>query len=209
MSLFRTLSAGVAVAVVTALAVAAPASAHDELLSSTPSSGQVFVAAPAEVTLSFSAEVLAMGAIVVVADAEGRDWVLGEPALDGSVVTATIDPAITVAGYEVRWRVVSSDGHPISGVIPFTIGDALALERDAGSSGAGAGAGDVGAGADVDADAGIETSATNTGGPANIAALARVITIGALGAALAAAVFALIVFLRRRATVPGAGSADR
>uniref|UniRef100_UPI003B39FD74 copper resistance protein CopC n=1 Tax=Pseudactinotalea sp. TaxID=1926260 RepID=UPI003B39FD74 len=26
--------------------------------------------------------------------------------------------------YDIRWRVVSSDGHPISGVIPFSVGDA-------------------------------------------------------------------------------------
>lgn len=28
------------------------------------------------------------------------------------------------AGYEVQWRVVSGDGHPISSTIPFAVGDA-------------------------------------------------------------------------------------
>lgn len=101
---------------------AAPASAHEQLLSTTPTSGERLAAAPAEVTLEFSGEVLTLGAVVIVADAAGTDWAM-DPEIDGRIVTVPLVDGMPDAGYEIRWRVVSADGHPISGLVPFTVGD--------------------------------------------------------------------------------------
>ena len=46
---------------------------------------------------------------------------LGEPTVDATVVTAEILGDMPSADYEARWRVVSSDGHPIDGVVAFTL----------------------------------------------------------------------------------------
>lgn len=108
---------------------AAPASAHDQLLASTPTDGAALDVSPTEVTLQYSDSVLTIGAIVLLVDQDEQNWITGEPSLNGSDVTARIDGTLPAGAYEVRWRVVSADGHPISGLIPFTVGDATPADR--------------------------------------------------------------------------------
>lgn len=108
-------------------AVAAPAFAHDELIGSTPAAGSAVDTLPAEVTLTFSGVLLdEPGATVVeVTDASGTDLTGGDPVLDGTRLT---QPLTGTASGEVTviWRVVSSDGHPISDEFTFTVGSAVA-----------------------------------------------------------------------------------
>ena len=175
---FRAITGGIVVAAVAVLASVVPASAHDQLLSSTPAEGERLASAPDEISLSFSADVLDVGAEVVVADAEGVDWVGADPLLSAGVVTVPLRAELPAAGYEVRWRVVSSDGHPISGVVPFTVGDGAPLERAA-------------------AVPTVIASETAAGDPSVIP---RVMSVAAVGAGVALAVFLLVFFfLRRRA----------
>lgn len=182
MSRFRVVLTAAAVAVLVVFGAAAPASAHDELLASTPPADARLEAAPTEVSLTFSADVMTIGAAVIVVDASGRDWAAGEPTIDRGTVTVPVDEAMPAAGYEIRWRVVSSDGHPISGLIPFAIGDGEPLTRTAAPDASTAAS-------DVDS---LSTQE-------NQGAL-RVILIGVGGAAVAVALFALIRFLRRPRT---------
>jgi methionine-rich copper-binding protein CopC len=203
----RPLVAGLAVAVVALFATAVPASAHDKLISSDPASDQNLAEAPAEVSLTFSADVLDMGAAVVVSDAAGTEWVSAAPAVDGPTVTAVLDPGMPDAGYEIRWRVVSSDGHPISGVVPFTVGDGEPLVGGAGGVEPGAaetGAAETG-GASVpgtDAQSSTQTQiAQEDEGPW------RVVLVGASGAAVAVALLVLVQFLRRRSDAGGTDEA--
>ncbi|MFS0733299.1 copper resistance CopC family protein [Microbacterium sp. 1P10UB] len=105
--------------------VAAPASAHDELVSTDPAAGATLDAAPEQLTLTFSGELLAdPGATEVqITDAAGTSLVSGAPAVAGTTVTQAVDTAAASAGgaVTVLWRVVSSDGHPISGELDFTV----------------------------------------------------------------------------------------
>lgn len=186
MSPFRRIAAGVTLAVVATLATAIPASAHDQLISSTPAEGEQLASAPENVSMRFSGELIVLdssmsGAVVMVVDESGRDWTTGELEVETDTVTAQLSPGMPVAGYQVRWQVVSADGHPIAGVIAFTIGDAEPM---------------VTGGADVsttDEDTSVpeDQIAGESSGPL------RVLLIGASGAAIAGAVFALYRFLRR------------
>lgn len=198
MSRFRVLAAGMAVAVLAVLSAAVPASAHDELLASSPKPGEALPVAPSSVTLEFSSDVLTMGAVIVIADAEGTDWVASEPVLDGTRVTAEVQAGMPAAGYELRWRVVSSDGHPIAGIVPFTIGDGEPLTRDANT---GTDASSVPSDGDtVSTDSSAGHQSTQESG------VIRVVLIGAGGAVVAIALFVLVRFLlRRRDTPAGAG----
>lgn len=177
------------------LASASPASAHDELVASTPAAGAQLASAPSEVSLTFSADVLTLGAAVIVADGEGRDWAATDPVVADGVVTVGLSPDMPDAGYEIRWRVVSEDGHPVSGLVPFTVGDAAPLTR---TPAADATTGEM---APTDASA-TDASATDAaaqeqdtqadqGSP-------RIVLIGIGGAIAALAVFALIHLLRRK-----------
>lgn len=121
----RTASAVIAACVV-ALAVVlvgpvGAASAHDELVATDPAAGAVLTEAPDTLTLSFSAELLPEpGATEVrVTDAGGTTLAEGAPVISGTTVTQALLPG--AGDYSVLWRVVSSDGHPISGEYSFTV----------------------------------------------------------------------------------------
>lgn len=100
-----------------------PAFAHDEVIGSSPAAGSQVEALPAEIELTFSGVLLdEPGATqVVVTDASGASLVAGDPVLDGTRLTQPLEG--TAAGeVTVIWRVVSSDGHPISDEFTFTVG---------------------------------------------------------------------------------------
>ncbi|WP_312182366.1 copper resistance protein CopC [Arthrobacter sp.] len=104
------------------LAAAPPALAHDELVSATPADGTVLEEAPAEIKLVFSSELMDLGNQVIVADASGADQVQAEPILNRETLVQKL-PALSDGEYQVSWRAVSSDGHPITGAFSFTVGD--------------------------------------------------------------------------------------
>lgn len=126
----RTTVAAAAVAIIAALAVAAPASAHDELVSSTPAADSQLTAAPTEVVLTFSNNLLSLdensGTAMTVSDPSGEDWVAGEPVITADTVTVPLAEGMPNGAYMVTWQVVSSDGHPTSGEYSFSLAAAEA-----------------------------------------------------------------------------------
>ncbi|GAB3095085.1 copper resistance CopC family protein [Isoptericola nanjingensis] len=117
----RVLAVLLAAAVTPALAVAVaqPASAHDRLLSSDPADGATVDEVPTQLTLVFSADVLAAGAQVAVTTADGT--VPAEVTVDGDEAVAALPDDLPGGDWDVSWRVVSSDGHPIEGELAFTV----------------------------------------------------------------------------------------
>ncbi|PPG01687.1 copper resistance protein CopC [Rathayibacter sp. AY2B7] len=172
------------------IGTAGPVQAHDQLISSTPGSGEHFTNSPAEVTLTYSEDVLTIGALVLVTDMDGIDHVSGPVELTDSTVTAPLEAALPGGSYDLKWRVVSADGHPIAGVVPFTVGD----------------------GASAQAAAAAES--TPTVEPTVVAAASsqappdvlRPVLIGLTGAVLAVAAFLLITRRRGR---PSTTTEDR
>lgn len=197
MSRICVFAAGMLAAVVAVFAATTPAFAHDQLIASNPESGQQLEVAPDAVSLEFSGELLVLGdarlgATVIVVDAGGRNWVDGTPEVREHIVTANLIAGMPDAGYEVRWQVVSSDGHPISGVIPFTVGDTKPLAEVTAPIGD---SGDIGAGQKEAQDQSAQESQQAL----------RVVLIGTSGAVIAVAVLALTYFLRRRTRADGTG----
>ncbi|QCR53305.1 copper resistance protein CopC [Brachybacterium sp. SGAir0954] len=103
------------------LLTAAPASAHDSLVSSDPEDGATLETSPEQVTLDYSADVLDVSPVVRITGEGGEVVAELDPEVDGSTVTAALDEPLAAGDYEVRWRVVSSDGHPIEGTQSFTV----------------------------------------------------------------------------------------
>ncbi|NYD74311.1 copper resistance protein CopC [Leifsonia soli] len=109
------------------LSPAQRASAHSPLESSTPEAGASIATMPAQIDLTFGAAVQESGATVVLADEHGGDWTAGAAVVEhGTVVSATVKPDAPDGRYEIRWSVVSFDGAPMSGVLRFTLGTAVA-----------------------------------------------------------------------------------
>lgn len=104
--------------------------AHDTLTDSSPAEGETLDEAPSELRLTYSANVLELGAEVVVTDSDGATVATGEPSVDGADVTVALEDALPNGSYEITWRVTSSDGHPISGVIPFSVEAAEATTEE-------------------------------------------------------------------------------
>lgn len=121
----RTALVGAAVAVAAVLAVAAPASAHDQIVSSTPAADEQLTTAPDQVVLTFSNNLLALsdnsGTAMTVVDEQGTDWVAGAPTVAADTVTVPLKPGMPNGAYDVTWKVVSSDGHPTSGEYSFSV----------------------------------------------------------------------------------------
>lgn len=105
-----------------ALVGAPSASAHDELVSSTPGANERFATTPSSVALRFSAPLLKIGHEIRVVDAGLKNWVQGMSVLDRETLTQPLAADLPAGEYQVRWRVVSSDGHPINGSYSFLVG---------------------------------------------------------------------------------------
>jgi methionine-rich copper-binding protein CopC len=109
----------VAAAVGAAFGGAPAASAHDSLVSATPSSEET-VSTASEVVLTFSANLLGTdgGNEVIVVGPDSRHYETDCTALAGPTLTTPV--RLGPAGdYQVTWRAVSSDGHPVSGTYAF------------------------------------------------------------------------------------------
>lgn len=103
------------------LGLGTAAQAHDMLVASDPAEGAVLDAPPESITLTFNNPPLEVGSAIEVVDADGATVVEGEGTVNGTDVVLTLDSELPAGQLEVRWRVASSDGHPIDGVIPFEV----------------------------------------------------------------------------------------
>lgn len=109
----------VPIVVASAYAGALPAASHSELVSAVPAQDAV-VEAPTEVRLTFNEELIQAGSDVSVTDSAGDTTVLVPTYPEPATLTASL-PALAAGTASVQWRVVSADGHPIEGVLSFTV----------------------------------------------------------------------------------------
>jgi copper resistance protein C len=169
------------------LAAAGSAQAHDSLTGSNPGDGAELQRPPATVSLVFSASPLTVGAFVSAVGPDGAPISLGEPQFDGPTVSATWPASAGSAGvYQVVWRVVSSDGHPIEGTVSFSLLASSSVEPTASPS-----------------------ASEGDGGQATTTGSTRSWLVPALGVAVVAAVLGLVLLLsRRRAAAPQAMADD-
>ncbi len=110
----------VAGAVIGLALVAGPAAAHDELVGSTPADDATVPTAPTEVVLEFNNPVQTDFGQVAVLDETGAHHEESDPEIVGRTVTQAVD-ALGAGVYEISYRVGSSDAHPISGTLTFTV----------------------------------------------------------------------------------------
>ena len=119
-----TAALALAAAPVAGVALAVPAQAHDELLSSTPEAGQTLTEAPQEVSLTFSGNLIdgqGIQNLIQVRDAEGNQWQADSGTVDGGTFSAAVCPDLPNGDYELAYRVVYSDGHSEERRLDFTL----------------------------------------------------------------------------------------
>ncbi|AMG83197.1 MULTISPECIES: copper resistance CopC family protein [Microbacterium] len=115
--------AGLVIAAISVLGLASPAAAHDGLVSSYPEAGGTIPNSPDEITLTFSAELTNLeGATdIEVLNDQGTNVAVDAPAVSGTAVTQHLSPDAGGGLFTVRWKVVSSDGHPTSGEYSYSV----------------------------------------------------------------------------------------
>lgn len=99
----------------------APAWAHSRLESSDPASGASLATVPRKVSLTFNEAVQPGFTVITVIGPNGDDYHSGDITEVDDTVTVGVLPLGPAGGYQIGYRVVSADGHPVSGAIPFTL----------------------------------------------------------------------------------------
>ena len=160
---------GLAVMVFVLVAGTGIASAHASLESTTPADGQSVPTPPQTVSATFSESVTADVGGLTVRNTDGDVVDQGNSSTSGTTLSVTLQPDLADGTYIATYRVLSADGHPVSGSWLFGIGSAP-VDPSAASKGA-------------TGDAGWET----------VGAIARFITY--LSALLAAGVAFFLAFL--------------
>ncbi|WP_185746041.1 copper resistance CopC family protein [Oryzihumus leptocrescens] len=103
------------------LALAPSASAHATLLKVSPADGATLTTAPRQVDLTFDEPVSSRFATVVITGPSGEDATAGPATVNGAHVAAALAGGLASGEYRVAFRVVSDDGHPVTGQSRFTL----------------------------------------------------------------------------------------
>ncbi len=104
-------------------ALAGTASAHNTLISSNPSQDASLAAGPRTVVLTFDEPVQEGKGLnsVAITGPDGKEWQGGPAKVDSNVVSAPVRELGPTGVYTIGYRVVSADGHPVSGKVTFTL----------------------------------------------------------------------------------------
>ncbi|MGW0226921.1 copper resistance CopC family protein [Actinopolymorpha singaporensis] len=97
-----------------------PAFAHAALVSSDPKDGAVLDRPPRQITLEFDEAISRKFDFVAVSGPGGATYQSGGARVLGTKVTQRLADLGPAGTYQVAWRVVSADGHPVSGTLRFT-----------------------------------------------------------------------------------------
>ncbi|MGZ7445576.1 copper resistance protein CopC [Paenibacillus sp. TH7-28] len=99
--------------------------AHAYVVSSTPAADETLDQAPSSVRIEFNEPIEAGFYELQVIGPSGVSEVAGEPVFDPEQPTrlnVALKPDLPEGAYAAKWKVVSGDGHPVSGTISFQIG---------------------------------------------------------------------------------------
>lgn len=102
------------------ISLAGAAAAHNVLISSTPAEGAVVPSAPASLSFTFDQPVQNFDPVVSLIGPDGKQYATGTPTINGNTVTGTVG-AGPAGAYTAAYRVVSSDGHPVTGQVHFSL----------------------------------------------------------------------------------------
>lgn len=115
------------------LIAAVPVSAHNILEGSDPDNGSEISRLPGDIRLEFDDEILPQLATVIVSGPGGRRYGQGKAVIRRNEIRQSLERLDAAGRYDVVFRIVSADGHPIKGQISFTLAES-ALSASPGPS---------------------------------------------------------------------------
>jgi methionine-rich copper-binding protein CopC len=117
----RAVSVAVALALAgIVLSVPAPAFAHSQLLSTKPAGGATLTESASSVSLTFNEPVKQRFSTIVVNGPGGVSYSRGNVRVIDNTAYQDVY-ALRSGSYTVAWRIVSADGHPVTGGFAFAL----------------------------------------------------------------------------------------
>ena len=115
----------VTVVVATVLLLGSTASAHAELVSSSPANQAILDDSPTEILLTFTEDVDPIADSIRLVDASGAEVPLGDVGQSAGADTlgAAVPDPLDDGTYVVGWQAVSADSHKIRGAFTFSVGE--------------------------------------------------------------------------------------
>ena len=115
-----------AICAVIALLAPLPAQAHTSLVSSVPIKNSTIKAMPKTIAMTFDDKLIKIAGKNVskfsVVGPDGKEIKLGPITLTNQIISAAVlEPKPKPGIYKINYRVISGDGHPVSGTIKFTL----------------------------------------------------------------------------------------
>jgi methionine-rich copper-binding protein CopC len=114
------------------VSIGLPALAHAQLIDAEPKANQVLSSSPTQFKLTFSDTLINLGPTsnwLRVESAQGQ-MVSADGVLNGNQLSALPLQALKPGKYQLTWRVLSEDGHPVQGSYQFTVANQdLALQK--------------------------------------------------------------------------------
>lgn len=107
--------------VVGTLGSAGQSAAHTDLTASDPADGATLSAAPSAISLTFNEPVQNFEPVVVLTGPDGQPYPIGTPIVDGATVSSDVQEVGPAGTYTIAYRVVSVDGHPVTGQLQFQL----------------------------------------------------------------------------------------
>jgi len=101
------------------IGLAGAAAAHTDLTASDPADGSTLTAAPAAISLTFNEPVQNFEPVVALSGPDGQPYPTSPPVVDSAVVRSDVGGLRPAGTYTIAYRVVSVDGHPVTGQVQF------------------------------------------------------------------------------------------
>jgi hypothetical protein len=98
-----------------------PANAHNVLEAANPAIDSSVTSGPPEVSVTFNAPVQNGFTELIVLGPGNTHWEAGPPSIGGDTVQSPLRPLGPSGWYTIEYRIVSADGHPVSGASRFQL----------------------------------------------------------------------------------------
>ena len=107
--------------VVGTVGLAGQSGAHTDLTASDPSDGATLSVAPSAITLTFNEPVQNFEPVIALTGPDGQPYPTGTPIVDSATVRSDVQAVGPAGTYTIAYRVVSVDGHPVTGQVQFQL----------------------------------------------------------------------------------------
>lgn len=117
----RRLAPALIAVLLVAVTGAVPALAHSSSVSTSPEDGATLEVLPDRVSVTLDERPMDVGHAMAVTAPDGTIVSTGQPKVTGHQLSIAVRPGGPAGAYTVGYRVVSADGHPLTGSFDFTV----------------------------------------------------------------------------------------